>query len=474
MEEFLKQLSEIDSSLDTLLANDELTPEQKTEHDGLVARRASTLKKIDAEKAKRERAEQRDTLESQEREAAAKAAAKAASTQVAIETGRRTNAATIEAKNVNVIKHRNYTPKNFATGTLSERQERAYRFGMFGMAVLSQDLGKGYRNRTAEDWLEKNMAVHQSNNNTGSHILIPDEFSQDMIVLRERYGVARRVLRVEPMASDTKIVPRRASGLTAYGVAEGSAGTESNKTWNDVRLVAKDWMVISRWSAQVDADAVINFGDDLAGEASYAFSLKEDQCAFTGDGTSTYQGIMGVQTRMGNFDNLGTASYGIYTQATSNTWSAIVLADFNNTVALLPQYADTPNAVWVCSRTFYYGVMQKVELAAGGVTLQEVSQGDRRPRPLFLGYPVEFTQVMPTATATATIPCLLGDFGRAAMFGDRQQDGLAFSDSAVINGESTFERNQIAIRVTERFDINVHDVGNASVAGPIVALKTGS
>jgi HK97 family phage major capsid protein len=104
----------------------------------------------------------------------------------------------------------------------------------------------------------------------------------------------------------------------------------------------------------------------------------------------------------------------------------------------------------------------------------EISAGDRRPRPLFLGYPVNFSQVFPSATATATIPIILGDLALAAMFGDRQQEGIAFSNTAVVGGESTFERNQIAIRGTERFDIVTHDVGTSSVVGPVVALKTGS
>jgi HK97 family phage major capsid protein len=36
--------------------------------------------------------------------------------------------------------------------------------------------------------------------------------------------------------------------------------------------------------------------------------------------------------------------------------------------------------------------------------------------------------------------------------------------------ERYFEYDQIAIQATERVDINVHDVGDATTAGPIVAL----
>jgi HK97 family phage major capsid protein len=468
------QIKAIDQKIDVILAGEgALTAEQKAELDQLEAQRAG-------QEAKLAIAMRQEVRRQEQEKADVEAEAQAEKARVDAERKKRTTSnrltqedhptpgvPTREASRAPAALIRNSgTPRHFRIGTDAERKEKAYRFGMFGLALISMHVGGQYRNRMAEEWLESHLAVHQSNNATGAHILIPEEFSSDLIDLREQYGVARRLLKMERMTSDTKVVPRRTSGLTAYFVGESQAGTESNKTWNDVRLTAKDLMVISRWSGQVDADSVINFGDDLAHEISYAFSLKEDQCAFIGTGASTYGGISGLVTQMG--------AAGIKTQTTSNTWSAITLADFNDTVGLLPQYADTPSAAWVCHKTFYHGVMQKLELAAGGVTALEISRGDRRPRPLFLGYPVEFAQVMPGATAVATIAALLGDYSLAGLFGDRQQEAIEFSKEATVGGESLFERNQLAIRGIQRFDINIHDAGTAAAAGPIVALKTGA
>jgi HK97 family phage major capsid protein len=157
---------------------------------------------------------------------------------------------------------------------------------------------------------------------------------------------------------------------------------------------------------------------------------------------------------------------------TSNAWTSATLKDFQLLVGKLPEYADTEEACWVCHRAFYYGVMQVLELAAGGVTAAEVQTGDRRPRPLFLGYPVEFSQVWPSTNAATQVSVALGDFSLGARFGDRQLDEIAFSEHASIGGENVFERNQVAIRGIERFDINVHDVGTASTPGPIVGMTT--
>ncbi len=67
-----------------------------------------------------------------------------------------------------------------------------------------------------------------------------------------------------------------------------------------MRLTAKKLMVLTKYSNELNEDAVLNIGDDLAGEIAYAFALKEDQCGFLGDGTSTYGGITGVTTALLN------------------------------------------------------------------------------------------------------------------------------------------------------------------------------
>lgn len=479
LEKLLASLKAVNEKLDALLANDELTEAQRAEYATLVAEQ----KKIEASiELAREQLSNREKQAKLEAELVAKKA-KDEHTIPAPGTNRvtlpdnptpttpkvETTPATY--KRVGPLKHF----RNAAHGR--DADERAYRFGQFGLALLSLQFPgrfglipqfRAAQRFADEQWFANRQAINVSNDSNGTSFLIPEEFSTDMIDLRERYGVARRALRNESMMSDTKTIPRRAGGLTAYFTAEAAAGTESTKAWSQVRLTAKDVMCLSRYTAQVNADAAVNFGDDLAGEIAYAFAYLEDNCAFNGDGTSTYGGIRGIRNRLVND---GTA--GVATQGTGNTWPALVLGDFNAVVAKLPQYADTAGAAWYCHRAFYYGVMEKLVLASGGVPAQEVRAG-QRGRPLFLGYPVEMTQVMPSATATATLCAILGDLSLGAAFGDRQQDSIAFSDQATIGGQSLWERNEIGIRGTERFDIVVHDVGDSSTAGPIVGLKTGS
>jgi HK97 family phage major capsid protein len=367
------------------------------------------------------------------------------------------------------------TIKNFANRKLHgmEQDERAYGFGMWSMATMG--------NAKALDWCREHGIVvtklQSEGTNTAGGYLVPEQFSADLIELKETYGVARRLFRSEPMVSDTKLIPRRVGGLTAYFVGEGDAGTESTTGWDQVRLTAKDVMVLTRMTNQVNADAIINWSDRLAYECSYANTLKEDQCAFLGTGTPTYGGISGVNTRLAAVWSTGTAGvgYGLVKQGTSTTWAAIVIGDFDNVVGSLPQYADTPNTCWVMHRSFYYSVVEKLIQAQGGVPAYETRQGQRAPRPIFKGYPVEFSQVMPSTTASAQVSALLGDFQLGAAFGDRQQDQIDFSSQASVGGQSMWERNEMGVRCIERIDINIHDVGTgtAGETGPIVGLITG-
>lgn len=379
-------------------------------------------------------------------------------------------------------------PQNFqGTQNGYSAEERAYRFGMWALACIGAHIPRFQFPKAQQfvrDYMQAtNLAHGESEGTTGGQFLVPEEFSSDIIILRERYGVSRRLLARSVMTTDVKHEPKRNAGLTSYFVNEGSAATESNMSWQDIQLVAKDLMCLARMSNQLSMDAVVSVGDTLAGEIAYEFSRKEDDCAFNGTGTSTYGGINGVRNQLLNGSDGGGQSAGLFT-GTGAGWSGLILGDFNNTAGLLPQYADTENTCWVTHKAFYYGVMQRLELAAGGVTALEVQRGGGegfsplRPRPLFLGYPVEFSQIWPSSTASGVMAAL-GEFTLGGLLGDRMQVSIAFSEHAVIGGESVFERNQIAIRGVERFDMNIHGCGTsssgtpASLIGPIVGIKCG-
>ncbi len=341
--------------------------------------------------------------------------------------------------------------KNFS----DERQ--AYRFGQWAMAAMGKKRANQY---CLDNGIE--LRGHTEDVNTAGGYLVPDEFDNALIDLRERYGVFRRNARVVPMGSETSFRLARTSGLTAYFTGEGEAYTESSKAWSRVNLVAKKLTALSYYTSELNEDAILNLGDDLAGEIAYAFAVKEDACGFIGDVTqSTYAGIEGIVpklTAQGAGVNVLAATSG-----TGAAWSKITMGDCGKLVAALPEFADGPGAKWFCSKAFFGNVMQTLAYAAGGNTTENISGGRIRT---FMGYPVEVTQTLPKAQGSNEIVCLFGNLRLAADFGDRRQTTIAF-DSSV-----GFTTDQIAIKGSERFDINVHSIGTTTVGGPVSAMLT--
>jgi HK97 family phage major capsid protein len=328
----------------------------------------------------------------------------------------------------------------------------AYKAGM----VLAASLHGNYK---AIRWCQQNgieLRAMGESNNASAGFLVPEEMSQAIIDLREEYGVFRRNTRVRPMASDTLIVPRRTGGLTATFVGESTAGTASDKTFDQVQLVAKKLYALTYVSSELAEDAIINVADDLAQEMAYAFALKEDQCGFTGDGSSTYGGITGVNTKI-----LGLAG-AVDGASGHDTFAEIDATDLANVMGKLPQYARM-GAKWYCSAAAFDIIFSRLAVGAGGNTIQTVAGAVQRS---YLGYPIEISQVMPTTTGDLSdvVMILFGDLAMASSMGERRGIKVARSD------EIKFIEDQIAIKATERVDINVHDVGDASTPGAIVAL----
>ena len=375
---------------------------------------------------------------------------------------------------------RRYVPLNYlkqlrTVTDLSERQNIAHATGMWVRGCIGNARARQWCMERGIGFNDVEVRAQEEGTLTAGGYLVPDQVDNAMVDLKEQRGIFRQYARVSPMTSDKKVRMRRTGGLTAYFTAEGGTITESQMAWDRIVLVAKDLGCIALVTNDLNEDATISLGDTLIGEMSYAFADKEDECGFNGDGTSTYGGIIGVCPAIKGLSSTIGDIAGLFV-ATDNLISELDLVDFEGVVALLPQYADTPNARWFMHRSFFYNAAIRVALAAGGVNKEEIVNGQRTP--MFLGYPVVFSQVMPKTDANSQVVCLLGDLSLAADFGDRRQTAVLFSEHATVGGVSSFETNQLAVRGVQRFDINVHDVGNAHataasrVPGPIVGLIT--
>jgi len=335
-------------------------------------------------------------------------------------------------------------------------EEQARAFGLQAMYACSKDA------RFAEPIKSEFPDVHKAMDTVNDPSIVFPEFSTRMQSLFESYGVFERNAFTMPMNSDSLTFMKEDGEVTVFLVGEGNAPTASDIDTSNIALNSKKWGVLNYYSAELGEDAAVAVGELLARSIARAMSKKMDNIGFNGDGTSTYFGVSGLRTRLSVLN--GVDDGGGLVLGSGNAYSELTLPDHENVMAILPQYA-ADMARWYCSRTYFFKVMVRVMLAAGGVTAAEI--GGRRQL-VFGGDPVEISQVMPTTEANSQIACLYGDVSQAATVGDRRQLTIKQSD------QYKFAEDQITTLATRRVAVNVHDVGDATTAGPVVGLITAS
>ena len=319
---------------------------------------------------------------------------------------------------------------------------------------------RGYVFGRSEDraWYEKNVESRalSSNDNSKGGVLIPETFAATVIRLVDEYGAIPAQANVIPMSSNTLYVPRRVSGNTAYFVSDNTESTASDMATDNVMLSSKDCRVATRVPNSLIEDSVVNLADLIAQEFALSLAKKIDDAGFAGDGTSTHGGIRGIQWKFENETlTAGTVDSG------ESSLSAISVDDFAETIGKLPSYARA-SAGWYVTPQVYSTCMLPLMLSVAG-SAAEFSGGASEQR--FMGYPVYFNNSMNTAPGSDKVIALFGNLRLATHFGLRQQIAIRSSTDRYIEFDQTYVQGLC------RFDIVTSDVGDASTAGPVVALK---
>ena len=335
--------------------------------------------------------------------------------------------------------------------------EAAYRCGKW---LAGTFLGDQDAKRWCMDHGVESRAMGESTMGAGG-FAVPEEMSAAIIRNVEAYGVAPSAMQNVPMSSDTLLVPKRLTGVTAYWVGESSEITTSDPTGTQVQLVAKKLACGTRVSNELLSDSIVAVADWLVQEMSLSLAKSGDEAAFLGDGTSSYGGVQGIVTKI----NDGTHTASVVTAATGNTgFETLDLADFSKALAAVPRYAIGGSA-WYISPAGYHASIERLQMAAGGNMVGDLANGGV---PRFLGLPVVQTLVLDSTLGAdaSTIKVLVGDAALAGIYGIREQ----------VNIRSTVDEyaryDQTAWYATVRTDYNWHSLGDTSDAGPMVALKT--
>jgi HK97 family phage major capsid protein len=292
--------------------------------------------------------------------------------------------------------------------------------------------------------------------------LVPIEMATWIIQKLGIYGRFRRNVITFPMGSSSMLVPKIETDLTVYSPGEGVEIEDSDMSFRQLSMVPRKFACLCAVSNELVEDSIIAVGEIIGASMARSIAKKEDEIGFCGDGTSTYFAMTGITGMLRAVDPVIANIKGLIVGA-GNAYNELTLADFEDVIAILPDDADD-NAKWYVNRKFYYAAMHRLALAAGVANLFEILSPTKQR--FFLGYPVEFTSVMPGVEGNSQICAILGDLAIGAYIGERRELTIARSTDVL------FKNDQLAIRGAERIAINVYGCGDTSDAGPIVGLIT--
>jgi len=354
---------------------------------------------------------------------------------------------------------------------------RGYKPGIFESPEMAHRCGQWLKahfgDRNARQWCSDHLGTEYRDmggqvNSLGGNLVFED-FSNTIIRLVEKFGVAMNVFQNVTMSSDTLLVPRRLTGVTSYWLGENSTITTSDPTATMVQLVAKKLACATKVSNELLADNAISVASWLAQEYATSLSSAIDDAAFNGTGTSSYGGIRGLA----QIDD-GTHTASIATAASGNTSiAALDIDDYLGALAKLPRYAIGTSA-WYMHPSVYHNSVQRMMLSSGtagsgtigalsgGNTAANLAQGTPNT---FLGLPVVWVLKMTANPTTGTVAAYVGDLSLAGIMAVKSDMQVATST------DRYFEADQTAFRAIQRLDINVHSLGSTTEAGPVVALK---
>lgn len=329
-----------------------------------------------------------------------------------------------EQDRVKPVGHKLYTPMD---GAKPLKDPRRHDFAMFCLDGITFRLS-GEAKFQSEAWKRAQTINTVAE---GGYLVHPEQ--QEMITqLVERYGAARRLLRIIPMNKNEMRVPTLVGRPQVYWPDEGQApGSESAVTFGRPAITAKRMMAVDTLSIEVEQDSAPMLSDFIPDVFAVAVSKEEDKQAFTADAPADpFDGLLniaGVQEL-----TLGSGQ---------TTYASITYDDIIDVINKVSAHA-LGNCSFLMSTSLVLA-LRKLKDSENRPLWTEMVQGD--PNRIF-GFPLVRSEVMPTTSVVSqagTPFMLFGDFTFHAM-GTRMDLTVDFSR------EADFKKGNIVMRLMQR------------------------
>lgn len=480
---------EILAALDAVLSGTFETPE------AMAAEVAKVREQIAALLAEATTAEATEEMVEATVENAAKAQAKLARIMTIIQQKKAVNEMkTKNASDLNALTTAAPVPSGFVVpegAKITGQHYRGKAFKQFGSEAGQAAYKSGRQiaaylgDASSAQWCKENgvslVKTMSTGNNTLGGLTVVDELDQAILYYREERGVARNIMDVVSMNSETRTVNRNVGGTTVYALGEGQSYTASDVQFSGVQLTAKKFGALTQNTIELGDDSYAAIAEEIAKDHGYAHAVQEDKVAFLGDGTSTYNGLVGINE---SFKKLVTDAGGTWTTdahkayaagvqvATGATLASITLSDIIKLQAKVATFPGMQNRFYVPSQVWFGTIVPLIQAVGGNSNAQIV---DGVTRQFFNGAEVVFTDELYTPLLSAEnnqFVLFYGDAAQAGLFGDRR--GLSITSSQEVGFLTDTQYN----KSTARYGVNWWNIGNASATasartrGALAALVT--
>lgn len=283
--------------------------------------------------------------------------------------------------------------------------------------------------------------------------LVPEYFGSEVIRIAGKYGVARNNARVISLPGKTFSLPTMGS-VVAYRTDEKGAIVASSPKTGQLVFTAKKLASMVIVTTELIEDANIDILNYLAQLCGEAVAKKEDEWAFLG--------LAGTE---GIFRN---ATVQVYTLGSGDTtYAKLDFDDIAGALALLDD-AVVDNAV-IAGSWSVFNALRVTKDEDKNYIYQNPGAG--MPNTIW-GLPFVKSTVFPKttqSTSQADAPFMAIYDPRYLMIGDRRSLTLEFSKEATVHSSegdtliNLFEQDMVAIKVTERLDIQLAEADKAFV-----------
>jgi len=283
--------------------------------------------------------------------------------------------------------------------------------------------------------------------------IVPEYFGSEVLRIAGKYGVARNNARVITLPGKTFSLPTMGS-VVAYRTDEKNAIVASSPATGQLVFTAKKLAAMVIVTTELIEDANIDILNYLAALCGEAVAKKEDEWAFLG--------LAGTE---GIFRN---ATCKVYTLGSGDVrFDNVSFDDIAGAMALLDD-SVVDNAV-VAGSWSVFNALRIIKDENKNYIYQNPGAG--MPNTIW-GLPFVKSTVFPKTTqvtSQADQPFMAIYDPRYLMIGDRRSLTLEFSKEATVHSSegdtliNLFEQDMVAIKVTERLDIQLAEADKAFV-----------